>query len=86
MIGALAGNSLVGLLANEIGEEKRALAEQTPGTLGNGLPGIGTGFGDQGPLVPYGGLVGAGLEALGGEDAKTGFNLGGLVGAGLSFL
>lgn len=53
----LAGDSVVGLLANEIGEEQRALAEQTPGTLGNGLPGIGTGFGDQGPVIPYGGMM-----------------------------
>ncbi len=52
----LAGDSEVGLLANQIGEEKRALAEQTPGTLGNGLPGIGLGYGDQGPVVPYGGM------------------------------
>jgi hypothetical protein len=53
----LAGDNVVGLLANEIGEEQRALAEQTPGTLGNGLPGIGTGFGDQGPVIPYGGMM-----------------------------
>jgi hypothetical protein len=24
--------------------------------LGNGLPGIGLGYGDQGPVVPYGGM------------------------------
>jgi hypothetical protein len=52
----LAGDSVVGLLANEIGEEQRALAEQTPGTLGNGLPGIGTGLPD--PSRPS---VGAGM-------------------------